>query len=217
MSSDHGSGIEDTVAADIGPIAQHGADFVSARLHVLASAVDDNVLSVRLHVGCDGAGPHMSVESENTVAHIVVMRNLYLVEQNHILELRGIAHCRASSDDGAAADKRALPDSCFLIDNAGSADICAVKYLRTLCDPDILSSLFKPVLGELIAQSDNEIGDVSQNFPWICPAVEQFFRDRLVKIEQIVDRKIFKIHNSSLLFLSRFFFVFVIRVSFPVS
>ena len=157
VSADDGARIENAVASDIRPVAEHGADLAKARLHVLPAAVNNDILLIGLHIGGDGSGAHVRVEAQNAVADIVVMRDFYLVEKHHILELCGISDSGAISDDRASADKCALSDSCIFINDAGAADISAVKDNGTLCHPDVLASLLESVLRQLVSQGDYEI------------------------------------------------------------
>ena len=177
VSADDSAGIENAVASDIRPVAEHRADLAKAGLHVLFSAVDHDVLLISLYVGCDGSCAHVCVKTEYAVAHIVVVRDFYFVEEYYVLEFGGISDSSAVSDDRAAADEGALPYSRVLINDAGSADICAVKYRRAFGNPDVIAPLFKSVFGQFIAKGDDKIADVLENFPRVCFALEKFSRD----------------------------------------
>ena len=123
------------------------------------------------------------------------MRDFYFVEEYYVLEFGGISDSSAVSDDRAAADEGALPYSRVLINDAGSADICAVKYRRAFGNPDVIAPLFKSVFGQFIAKGDDKIADVLENFPRVCFALEKFSRDGLIHVKKIADREIFKLHT----------------------
>ena len=137
----------------------------------------------------------MRVETEHAVPHIIVVGNFHLVEKDNILEFRGISDCRAFSYDRAAAYEGALSHFRVLIDDAGTANISAVEYLSALCYPDILPSFLKPVLREPAAELYDEAADLTQNFPGILFPIKKILRDRLIKVKQIVDGKVFKVHS----------------------
>ena len=145
----------------------------------------------------------MRVETEHAVADIVVVGNFHLVEEDDILELSGVADCGSLTDDRAAADESALPDSRVLIDDAGPPYISAVKYRRALCDPDIISPLFEPVRGKPVSERNDKIGNIAEDLPWIGLPLKEFRCDRLVQIKQIGDGKISDLHFV-LLFLRIF-------------
>ena len=183
MPADDGAGIENAVASDIRPVAEHCADLAKTGLHILFSAVDHDVFLIGFYIGSNGACAHVRVKTEYAVAHIVVVRNFNFVKEDHVLELCGISDSSSVSDDRAAADKSALPYSRVFIDDAGTSDISAVKYRCALSDPDILAPLFESVLGKLIAKGNDKIADVPKNFPGICLSLKELCRNGLVQVE----------------------------------
>ncbi len=102
---DHGAGVEDAVAADLHPVAQHGAHLFAAGLDLLALVVDDDGELVTLDIGGDGASAHVGFVAKDGIPHIVIMRHLYIVEQDHVFQLRGVAHHAVIANQRAAADE----------------------------------------------------------------------------------------------------------------
>ena len=56
------------------------------------------------------------------------MRHLYLVEQNHVFQLRRITDHRLFSHNGTASDKSALSDLRLFIDDARTSQIGGIKH-----------------------------------------------------------------------------------------
>ena len=122
------------------------------------------------------------MDAQDAVAHIIVMGHLDLVKKDHVLELGGVAYDRLFADNGGTADKGALADLRFLINDAGAADISGIKYFGALCDPDILPALFEPVFGQGPAQLDDKIADAGQGLPGIRHVFEQICCDGLAQV-----------------------------------
>ena len=200
VRADDTAGIENGIAADIDPVAQDRADLAKTCGCMCPVAVDHDILLVSLDIGSDGAGAHMSMESQYTVADIIVMRDFNLVEKDHVLELCGVAYSRAFSHDGAAADECTLTDSGVLINDAGAADISAVKNSGALCHPDVLSPLLEAVCGKGRTDLPDEIADQGKHFPGISGLCEEFRCDGFVEIKNLLICKICEL-QSNLLFL----------------
>ena len=72
----------------------------------------------------------MCLVSKNGITDVIVMRNLYFVEQDHIFQLGGVTNDSALADDGISADKstladlRAFSDDAWAVDGSGRCDTC---------------------------------------------------------------------------------------------
>ena len=182
MAAYHRSRIEDRVAADIGIVAQHGADLAPAGLHLLIAVMDHDRLIVGLDIGGNGTGSHMRMDAQDTVAHIIVMGHLDQVEKDHVLKLGGVAYDRLFAHNGGTADKGALADLGFLINDAGAADVSRIKHFGALCHPDILPALLKSVFGQGPAQLNDKIADAGQGLPGIGHVFEQICCNGLAQV-----------------------------------
>ena len=91
MAADNGAGIQNAVAANLGPVAKNGSHFAKAGRCILRPVMNHDIGAVGLNVGCNGAGAHVCMKAQNGIADIVVVRHLALIEQNNILKLAGIS------------------------------------------------------------------------------------------------------------------------------
>ena len=96
---------------------------------------------VGLHIGGNGAGSHMGLKSQNRIPHIVIMRHLYLVKENHILKLRRVAYHCSLSHQGISPDKGTVADLRILSDDGGACNKRRGSHLCGTGNPDILSPL----------------------------------------------------------------------------
>ncbi len=71
----------------------------------------------------------MGLISQNGISYIIIMGNLHLIEQDHILKFCRISHNGAFADNGISTDKSAMPDFRVLADDCRAMDICRLKYL----------------------------------------------------------------------------------------
>ena len=219
VRADNAARIEDRITADIHPVAKDGTDLAKAGGCVRAVAVDHDVLLVRLDIGCDGACAHMCMETKDAVADIIVVGNFYLVEENDIFQLGGVADSGSFADNGAAPDEGALTDRRILINDAGTADIGAVKNSCALCHPDIFTSLLEPVGRKCGTDLADKTGDQRKNLPCIGGLCEQFRSNGLIQIKNFVICKISQLHIVLLFITSGYELVLVLllrEVSFPV-
>lgn len=59
------TGIQYAVTTDFNIVAEHGADFLSAGLNVIALVVDNDELLITLYVAGNGARSHMALVAED--------------------------------------------------------------------------------------------------------------------------------------------------------
>ena len=143
----------------------------------------------------------MGLEAQHTVSHIIIMRHLYFIEQNHVLKFRGIANYRAFTHNGIATDKGTVTDLRFFINDQRTVQAGGRSYLCVLCHPDILASFFINFFRQSLTQFQNEIVDSGKHLPGIFCLGEQICRNGLLQIIQILNRNIFHDNFSSSLFL----------------
>ena len=129
----------------------------------------------------------MGLIAEHRVTDIIIMRGLYVVEQNHVLQFAGIADHRVFSDDGAASDEGAVPDLGAVVNDAGRADVGRGKHLRVVCDPDSVRGMGIFVGRQGLTQLQNKVLDPVQNLPGVGLAFKQIGGDGLAQIKQFID------------------------------
>ena len=131
----------------------------------------------------------MGLIAKDRIPHIVVMRHLHIVEQNHIFQLRGIAHHAVIANQCAAPDKGALTNLRPVADDAGAVEIGGLEHRCVLGHPDILQNVAVPVGGvhilvlrKLLADLQNQVGDPGQRLPWIGELLQVISRQRMAQI-----------------------------------
>ena len=148
VASDHGSRIEHAVTADFHVVAEHRAHLFQTCLDISVGRLDDHERLVTLDIGSDGSCTHVRFIAKNAVAHIVVMRDLYFVKEDHIFEFCRVADNGALADDRISADKCAVADLRVLINDAGTVEACRGGDFGRFCDPDVLAALLILVFRE---------------------------------------------------------------------
>lgn len=73
--------------------------------------------------------------SQNTVADVVIMGNLHIVEKYDVFQLRRVADDAVITDKRAAANKGAVSYLGIFSDNTRSADISRRKNFRSFVHP----------------------------------------------------------------------------------
>ena len=63
----------------------------------------------------------MGFVTQDTVAYIIEVRNLYVIKEDHVLQFHGIAYHTVFAHQSAAADIGTMPDFRTGTDDAGSA------------------------------------------------------------------------------------------------
>ena len=117
--TNHGTGIQDAVAADFHMIAQHSTDFQKAGGNVAFFVVDNHQTLVGLDVGCYASCPHMRFVTQDTVSYIVEMGYLHMVKEDYIFEFYRISHHAVVSHQSGLPDKGAMANFGVGTDNAG--------------------------------------------------------------------------------------------------
>ena len=131
----------------------------------------------------------MGLIAKDRISHIVVMRHLHIVEQDHVFQLRGVAHHAVIAHQCAAPDKGALTNLRPVADDAGAVEIGGLEHRCVLGHPDILQNVAVPVGGvhilvlrKLLADLQNQVGDPGQRLPWIGELLQVISRQRMAQI-----------------------------------
>ena len=141
VASDHGSRISTSAAADFYFVSEHGSEFLKACLDSFVSGFYYDELFVGFDIGCDGSGSHVGFVSEDGIAHVVIVRHLYFVEQYDVLKFCRVTYDCAFADDCISADKCALADFCVLSDDRRSVDVGCLEYGCGFGDPYVFADL----------------------------------------------------------------------------
>ena len=108
----------------------------------------------------------MAVVSEDGITNIIIMRRLYVIEQDHVFQLDRIADDTVRTDQCGAPDEGAVAHFRFRTDNAGSAEIGRRENSGRLMDPDMLGDLFIAVV-QCRTELQDKILDPLQCFPGV--------------------------------------------------
>ena len=117
----------------------------------------------------------MGLVSQNGIAYIIIVGNLYFVKQDHVFQFCGISYHSTFPNQCIAADKRTVAHLGVLTDNGRAVDECSGGYLCGFGDPNILSPLLVLLLRQCAAQFYNKFADKREHFPGICPAFQKLF------------------------------------------
>ena len=168
-------------------IAQHGTELLDVCLNGLAGIAipyrDQGFIAFQ--VAGNGTCTRVRVVSQNGVAHVVEVRHLHVIEQNHVLQLRGISHHSVFTHNGRAAQKSALTHFSAVIDDQRTSQISAVEHRGILGNPHAFCGVVELVLRQRGAQFQNEILDVRQRVPGVGKALQQGCRNRVCQVVQI--------------------------------
>ena len=124
--------------------------------------MDNDVFAVTLDIAGDGAGAHMTVEAEDRITDIVVMRHFYVVEDDHVLQFARIADDTIRTDQGRAAHKSAVAHLGMRPDDAWRTKIGTRKDMGRLMDPDMFRNFVIFIFRKMFPQRENQILDAVQ-------------------------------------------------------
>ena len=158
-------------------------------LRILTVLNNDRKL-IALDVTCDGTCTHVGLISEDGVADIVIMRNLYAVEKNNVLQLGGVTDYAAFTDESGTTYERALTHFCLVTDDARSADISGSEYFGIFCDPDILSRMIEFIFRKSFSDLEDQVSNSGECFPGISELgkIVLYLRICLCKIIKVINR-----------------------------
>ena len=140
----------------------------------------------------------MGFIAQDGVPHIIVVRNLHIVEQDHIFELGRVAHHTVGAHQGVASDKCPLADLGFRADNGWSVDISGREYRGAFRNPDILPALFIFFWRKRFPQLADKRPDTGKRLPRIRVLLQIFRCRRVREVIQIANEQIFQ-HGKMLL------------------
>ena len=131
-------------------ITQHGAELLDVRLNSLAGGAipyrDQGFIAFQ--VAGDSTGARVRVVSQNGIAHVVEVRHLHVIEQNHVLQLRGISHHSVFAHNCRAAKKSALAHFSAVIDDQRTSQIGTVEHRGILGNPHAFCGMVELVFGQ---------------------------------------------------------------------
>ena len=94
----------------------------------------------------------MGFIAQNTVAYIIIVGDLDIVEEDHVFQLYGVAHHAVFANQGAAPDESAVPDFCTGPDDAGGTQKGRRGYSGGFVYPN-LGLYFFVIVPQMFAQS----------------------------------------------------------------
>lgn len=182
MPPDDRTGIENGVAADFGMIAKDGAEFFPSGLYAFIAESNGYKGLVTLDIGCYGACAHVGFVAEDGIAHIVVVRRLYIIKKDNVFKLNRVAHYAVPSDESIAADERTVPDFGSVVDDAGAENACTVKDDGVFCDPYVSLWMVKFIFGQGSSDLENGLSYERKRFPRVNGGAEKLVCSGLGKV-----------------------------------
>ena len=113
------------------------------------------------------------------------MRNLHVVEENHIFQLHGVAYYAVCAHQRAAADKGAVPNLRAGADDAGGSQKRCGGHGGGFMYPDG-GRHFPVTLAQLGAEGENQSLDPAQCLPGIFKSGKIFPGEGMGQIIQLV-------------------------------
>ena len=184
VSAHDGAGIAHGVAAELGPVADHGPYFLDAGLDDLVAVVHHYQVAVALDVGGDGACTHVSVPAEDGIADVVVVRDLAVVEDDRVLELDAVADYAVGTDEYRTPDKGTMPDFSVRAYDARRDYVGCGKHHGILVNPD-LRLHFLIVRPECGSEGKNHVLDAGKSLPGPLEAGEIGRCKGVLKVEEL--------------------------------
>ena len=186
IRADDGAGVQDAVAADLYPVAQHGAHLFTAGLHLLRAVLHHHQKLVALDIGGDGAGAHVGLIAKDRIPHIVVMRHLHIIKQNNIFKLRRVAHHAVVPHKCASPDESTGPNLRPVADNAGAGNIVIGIDHGVFGNIDPLGRSIILLCRQAFAQLQNKVFDSVQHLVGVRFPGEQGRCQGMGKIQQVL-------------------------------
>ncbi len=137
-TAENGPGIQYTVAAYLYIVTQHGTDLFSPSGDFFPLVVDHDKGLVASDITGDAAGTHMALIAQDRVSYIIEMGHLHMIKKDNIFKLGGIAYHAFPANQRVTADKGAVANLGFVIDDAGTMDVGAGKHDCILSNPYVL-------------------------------------------------------------------------------
>ena len=163
-------------------VPQHGAKLLQAGFQPAEPSPHGHRGLVLLHVGGQGAGAHVGLVAQNGVAHIVVVGNLDIVKENHIFQLRGVAHHAVGPHQGVAPDKGPGAHLGLRPDDAGPCNKVVGVNFGGFVDPHLFLGVVVLLLGEVLPQLPDKGADFWQSLPGIFHGLQQRRRRRVAQV-----------------------------------
>jgi hypothetical protein len=131
--------------------------------------------------------------AQNAVAYIIIMRNLDVVEEDHILQFHRVTDHTVFSHQGAAPDEGTVADFRIGTDDAGGTQKCGGGDCCGLMYPDGGAD-FGVIFSQTGTKGQNQILNSLQRLPGIVKAGKVVACQRMGQIVKIA----YMIHNKYL-------------------
>ena len=129
----------------------------------------------------------MGLVPQDGIAHVVIVRHLHVVKEDHVFQLRGIAHHTVVPHQGAAPDEGTGTDLGLMADDAGPGDVVVGIDHGVLGDPHVLLGMVVLLGAQRGAQLQDEALDTIQDLVRIGLSFKQGRGFGMGEIQQISD------------------------------
>ena len=171
------TGIKHGAASNFHMVSYDSPEFLKAGLQIPVFKMDFYQFFITLYIGSDASGSHMGIISQYGVSHIIIMRDLYMIEQYYVFKLRGISYYAVLSYECRTSYECTMPYLGAGSYDAGAIDISRRQDLCSLMDPDILLWMIIFFAGKACTKLGYEPAYKRKDFPWIGMALKK--RSRL--------------------------------------
>ena len=191
LASDQRSGTQNTIAADLGLVADDGSKLAQASGDAASRAVNADDFLVESHIGKDHARAQMRLVADDRISDIIEMRNLRFVEDEAVFKLAGVPGHHAVSENDILADVAPIANLAVL------ADPCRAFHHRALLDDGVLADENRAAHKGLADEAALDAGlhaefqispDLRQDIPNIFGILEKSAMLAVAEVKKIFDR-----------------------------
>ena len=129
----------------------------------------------------------MRLVAKDRIPYIIIMRNLYVIEKNDILEFGRVADDGVFADDSASSNKGTVPYLGFMIYDARPRYIRGWKYLGASGNPDIFVSFLVKRRIQSRPDLPDELPDIAKDFPRELFAFKYPSSNGFIEIQKILN------------------------------
>src|SRR2546426_4321241 len=187
-ATDDAARVENGVAADVGVVAQQGAEFAQTGVEFFAVHFHEDVPRGELEVGDFYACAKMGSVAENRVTDVIEVGSDGMIEQERVFDLAGISDDAVVADDDIFADIRVVANLAVTADDGGPFNHGAILDQGAFADKDFLADVGNALA--MIVERGPEMSlevalDFLQRLPGVLTAVKNGRVRGLAEIEQI--------------------------------
>ena len=114
----------------------------------------------------------MGLKAQDGVAHIIVMGDLDLIEQDHVFKFCGVSHHSALTHQGIAPQEGTVAHLRIFPDDDIFSQIGTFKNPGRFMDPDSLTAFFIFAFRQTVPQLQDKIPDPGKGLPGVLTLLQ---------------------------------------------